>query len=229
MCDPCWLRLAASDLTTTLDASKQATFGCVWMRQQGGGMVHGGGQGGGCWRYSTLYRLRKGKDNRVRKDARRADGVESRMAREVGKMERLAMENIGCGWRGSVYGEHGCLSLDGCHSANYCTGWLIFNVHPRLHPTRLHPTPHAPFEFAFVTSDSTLDTRLSLNARRICSATPQHPTHHTQLVHSHSATSPRWLNYATDEREDMQDRWQSTRWERVGQVGEYTAEEGGIW
>ncbi|OXG73194.1 hypothetical protein C349_06587 [Cryptococcus neoformans var. grubii Br795] len=22
------------------------------------------------------------------------------MAREVGKMERLAMENIGCGWRG---------------------------------------------------------------------------------------------------------------------------------
>ncbi|OXG28378.1 hypothetical protein C360_05792 [Cryptococcus neoformans Bt15] len=44
-------------------------------------------------------------------------------------------------------------------------------------------------------------------------ATPQHPTHHTQLVHSHSATPPRWLNYATDEREDMQDRWQSTRWE----------------
>lgn len=40
-------------------------------------------------------------------------------------------------------------------------------------------------------------------------ATPQHPTHHTQLVHSHSATPPRWLNYATDEREDMQDRWQS--------------------
>ncbi|AFR93602.1 hypothetical protein CNAG_07497 [Cryptococcus neoformans var. grubii H99] len=80
------------------------------------------------------------------------------MAREVGKMERkrLAMENIGCGWRGSVY------------------GWLIFNVHPRLHLTRLHPTPHAPFEFAFLTSDSTLDTRLSLNARRICSATPQH-------------------------------------------------------
>ncbi|AFR94196.1 hypothetical protein CNAG_07792 [Cryptococcus neoformans var. grubii H99] len=35
----------------------QATFGCVWMRRQGGGMVHGGGQGGGCWRYSTLYRL----------------------------------------------------------------------------------------------------------------------------------------------------------------------------
>ena len=59
--------------------------------------------------------------------------------------------------------------------------------------------------------------------------TPQHPTHHTQLVHSHSATPPRWLNYMTDEREDMQDRWQSTRWERVGQVGEYTAEEGGIW
>lgn len=44
-------------------------------------------------------------------------------------------------------------------------------------------------------------------------ATPQHLTHHTQLVHSHSATPPRWLNYATDEREDMQDRWQSTRWE----------------
>ncbi|AFR92138.2 hypothetical protein CNAG_00001 [Cryptococcus neoformans var. grubii H99] len=79
------------------------------------------------------------------------------MAREVGKMERkrLAMENIGCGWRG------------------VCR-WLIFNVHPRLHLTRLHPTPHAPFEFAFLTSDSTLDTRLSLNARRICSATPQH-------------------------------------------------------
>ncbi|OXG47804.1 hypothetical protein C354_06207 [Cryptococcus neoformans MW-RSA1955] len=31
----------------------------------------------------------------------------------------------------------------------------------------------------------------------------------------------------TDEREDMQDRWQSTRWERVGQVGEYTVGEGG--
>lgn len=44
-------------------------------------------------------------------------------------------------------------------------------------------------------------------------ATPQHLTHHTQLVHSHSATPPRWLNYVTDEREDMQDRWQSTRWE----------------
>ncbi|OWZ54187.1 hypothetical protein C352_06225 [Cryptococcus neoformans CHC193] len=58
-------------------------------------------------------------------------------------------------------------------------------------------------------------------------ATPQHLTHHTQLVHSHSATPPRWLNYATDEREDMQDRWQSTRWERVGQVGEYTVGEGG--
>ncbi|OXH46089.1 hypothetical protein J004_05299 [Cryptococcus neoformans] len=78
------------------------------------------------------------------------------MVREVGKMERLAMENIGCGWRGSVY------------------GWLIFNVHSRLHLTRLHPTLHAPFEFAFLTNDPTLDTRLSLNARRICSATPQH-------------------------------------------------------
>ncbi|OXM77278.1 hypothetical protein C364_04833 [Cryptococcus neoformans Bt63] len=41
----------------------QATFGCVWMSRQGGGMVHGRGQDGGCWRYSTLYRLRNGKDN----------------------------------------------------------------------------------------------------------------------------------------------------------------------
>ncbi|OXG93476.1 hypothetical protein C345_05148, partial [Cryptococcus neoformans A2-102-5] len=47
-------------------------------------------------------------------------------------------------------------------------------------------------------------------------ATPQHPTHHTQLVHSHSATPPRWLNYATDEREDMQDRWENMQQERVG-------------
>ncbi|OXB34219.1 hypothetical protein J007_06099, partial [Cryptococcus neoformans] len=39
------------------------TFGCVWTGQQGGDMEHGGEQDGGCWRYSTLYRLQNGKDN----------------------------------------------------------------------------------------------------------------------------------------------------------------------
>ncbi|OXC59940.1 hypothetical protein AYX13_07116, partial [Cryptococcus neoformans] len=78
--------------------------------------------------------------------------------------------------------------------------------------------PHSNSHFSLATLHSTLGypstpdafARLLLNI-----ATSQHPTHHTQLVHS--ATPPRWLNYATDEREDMQDRWENTQQERVGQ------------
>ncbi|OXC60349.1 hypothetical protein AYX13_07097 [Cryptococcus neoformans] len=79
----------------------------------------------------------------------------------------------------SVYGEHGCLSLHGFHSANYCIRWLFLVIYPRRHPRlhrclhpRLRPVPHAALEFILPITDSS--TRLSLNARRICSATPQH-------------------------------------------------------
>ncbi|OXH10627.1 hypothetical protein C369_03250 [Cryptococcus neoformans A5-35-17] len=42
----------------------------MWMRRQGGGMVHGGGQGGGCWRYSTLYRLQTSERERITEHGR---------------------------------------------------------------------------------------------------------------------------------------------------------------
>ncbi|OWZ26671.1 hypothetical protein C353_06781 [Cryptococcus neoformans AD1-83a] len=91
------------------------------------------------------------------------------MAREVGKMERLAMENTGLCMM-AVFGY--------LPSSSPSSSLVFTRLHPRLHcclHPRLRPVPHAALEFILPITDSS--TRLSLNTRRICSAAPPRPIH----------------------------------------------------
>ncbi|OWZ60760.1 hypothetical protein AYX14_07070 [Cryptococcus neoformans] len=92
-----------------------------------------------------------------RQKSRRCRKQDGERGGQDGK-ERLAMENIGCGWRGV------CV----------CVWMAHFQCSPSTASDSTASHAACPFKFVFLTSDSTLDTRLSLNARRICSVTPQH-------------------------------------------------------